>query len=73
MSVLYLHHNKLNGSACDFLAKAVPSMTKLEELSLGGNPINNGGTVGVIKALCGSGVKYLQLYNTEIGEPDCEA
>ena len=27
----------------------------------------------VIKALCGSGVKQLWLYNTEIGEPDCEA
>ena len=54
-------HNKLDGSACDLLAKAVPSMTRLEELSLGSNPIGSGGAVEVIKALCGSGVKQLWL------------
>ena len=72
MRVLKLS-NKLDGSACDLLAKAVPSMTRLEELGLGWNPIGNGGAVEVIKALCGSGVKELRLRNTEIGEPDCEA
>ena len=39
------------------LAKAVPSMSRLEELWLNSNPIGSGGVVEVIKALCGSGVK----------------
>ena len=73
MRELDLNHNKLDGSACDLLSKAVPSMTRLERLSLGSNPLGNGGAVEVIKALCGSGVKQLWLYNTRIGEPDCEA
>ena len=73
MRVLHLSHNKLDGSACDLLAKAVPSMSRLEVLWLGGNPIGSGGAVEVIKALCGSGVKQLWLWNTGIGEPDCEA
>ena len=73
MRVLQLRHNKLDGSACDLLAKAIPSMSRLEKLWLGGNPIGSGGAVEVIKALCGSGVKQLSLYNTGIGEPDCEA
>ena len=66
-------YNKLDGSACDLLAKAVPSMVRLEELTLDHNPIGSGGAVEVIKALCGSGVKELWLWNTGIGEPDCEA
>ena len=73
MRELHLSGNKLDGSACDLLAKAVPSMSRLEELWLGDNPIGSGGAVEVIKALCGSGVKQLWLYNTGIGEPDCEA
>ena len=73
MRVLDLSSNKLDGSACDLLAKAVPSMSSLEELWLGDNPIGSGGAVEVIKALCGSGVKQLWLYDTGIGEPDCEA
>ena len=73
MRVLWLNHNKLDGSACDLLAKAVPSMSRLEEVWLGSNPIGSGGAVKVIKALCGSGVKLLWLANTEIGVPDCEA
>ena len=73
MRELDLHYNKLDGSACDLLAKVVPSMTRLEELWLGSNPIGSGGAVEVIKALCGSGVKQLWLLDTEIGEPDCEA
>ena len=73
MRVLDLSLNKLDGSACDLLAKVVPSMTRLEELRLGNNPIRRGGAVEVIKALCGSGMKELSLYNTGIGEPDCEA
>ena len=73
MRVLDLSYNKLDGSACDLLAKVVPSMSRLEELWLSGNPIGSGGTVKVIKALCGSGVKLLWLHNTGIGEPDCEA
>ena len=73
MRELELSHNKLDGSACDLLAKVVPSMTSLEELWLSRNPIGRGGAVEVIKALCGSGVKQLCLYITGIGEPDCEA
>ena len=73
MRVLDLGHNKLDWSACDLLAKAVSSMSRLEELYLGHNPIGSGGAVEVIKAHCGSGVKELWLYDTEIGEPDCEA
>ena len=73
MRELNLSYNKLDGSACDLLAKAVPLMSRLEELWLDGNPIGSGGAVEVIKALCGSGVKQLWLYNTGIGEPDCEA
>ena len=71
--MLYLSHNKLDGNACDLLAKAVPSMSRLEVLWLGGNPIGSGGAVKVIKALCGSGVKQLLLHNTGIRMPDCEA
>ena len=73
MRELHLSDNKLDGSACDLLAKAVPSMTRLEELWLSHNPIGSGGAVEVIKALCGSGVKQLFLYGCGIGEPDCEA
>ena len=73
MRVLHLNSNKLDGSACDLLARAVLSMTSLEELWLDHNPIGSGGAVELIKALCGSGVKKLSLQNTGIGEPDCEA
>ena len=73
MRVLHLSSNKLDESACDLLAKAVPSMFRLEELWLGRNPIGSGGAVEVIKALCGSGVKQLWLSYTGIGKPDCEA
>ena len=73
MRLLYLSYNKLDGSACDLLARAVPSMSRLEELYLGGNPIGSGSAVEVIKALFGSGVKQLSLWNTGIGKPDCEA
>ena len=73
MRKLDLGGNKVDGSACDLLAKAVPSMTSLEKLSLSYNPLGSGGAVEVIKALCGSGVKQLWLGNTGIGEPDCEA
>ena len=73
MRELYLSNNKLDGSACDLLAKAVPSLSGLEKLSLSSNRIGSGGAVEVTKALCGSGVKQLLLYNTGIGEPDCEA
>ena len=73
MRELRLDHNKLDGSACDLLAKAVPSMSRLEKLWLDDNPIGSGGAVEVIKALCGSGVKELWLYSTGIGKPDCEA
>ena len=73
MRELDLNSNKLDGSACDLLAKVVPSMTRLEELRLSWNPLGRGGAVEVIKALCGSGVKELWLCNTGIGEPDCVA
>ena len=73
MTLLDLYNNKLDVSACDLLAKAVPSTSRLEKLSLSCNSIGSGGAVGVIEALCGSAVKKLWLYNTEIGEPDCEA
>ena len=73
MRVLHLTRNKLDGSACDLLAKVAPSMSRLEELWLGDNPIGSDGAVEVIKALCGSGMNRLWLHNTEIGEPDCEA
>ena len=73
MRVLDLNSNKLDGSACDLLAKVVPSMTWLEELWLGSNTIGRGGAVEVIEAICASGVKELWLYDTEIGKPDCEA
>ena len=73
MRVLDLRYNKLDGSACDLLAKALPSMSRLEGLYLGGNPLGSGGAVEVIKALCGSGVERLFLHSTGIREPDCEA
>ena len=73
MRVLILYHNKLDRSACDLLAKAVQSMSRLEELWLGLNLMESGGAVEVIKALCGSEVKVLWLNNTGIGVPDCEA
>ena len=70
---LELHHNKLDESACDLLAKATPSMSRLRRLWLSYNSIGSGGAVEVIKALCGSGVVQLFLDNTGIGVPDCEA
>ena len=73
MRVLRLSSNKLDGRACDLLARVVPSMTRLEDLQLGWNPIGRGGAVEVIKALCGSGVKQLLLNSTEIGGTDCES
>ena len=73
MKELELHHNKLDGSACDLLAKAVPSMSSLRRLWLSFNPIESGGAVKVIKALCYGEVKELLLDNTGIGVPDCEA
>ena len=73
MRVLELNNNKLDGSACDLLAKVVPSMSRLKVFLLGGNPIGSGGAVEVIKALCDSRVKELRLWDTGIGEPDCEA
>ena len=73
MRELHLTRNKLDGSACDLLAMAVPSMSRLGELWLDDNPIGSGGAVEVIKALCGSGMKQLFLDSTGIGEPDCEA
>ena len=73
MRELDLSGNKLDGKACDLLAKVVPSMSRLEDLWLSHNPIGSGSAVEVIKSLCGSGVKQLWLYNTGIGGPDCEA
>ena len=55
------------------MAKIVPSLSSLEDLSLGDNPIESGGTVELIKALCGSGVKQLWLWETGVGVLDCEA
>ena len=73
MRKLYLRHGKLDKSACDLLVKGIPSMSELRIILLSGNVIGTGGTVEMIKALCGSGVKSLELFNTKIGEPDCEA
>ena len=73
MRELWLYNNKLDGSSCDLLAKVVPSMSRLEKLYLGHNPVGSGGAVEVIKALCGSGVKKLDLGYTGIGVSDCEA
>ena len=70
LRVLYLYCNKLDGNSCDLLAKIVPSMSSLEDLSLGDSPIESGGTVELIKALCGSGVKQLWLWDTGIGVLD---
>ena len=73
MRELWLYNNKLDGSSCDLLAKVVPSMSRLEKLYLGHNPVGSGGAVEVVKALCGSGVKKLDLGYTGIGVSDCEA
>ena len=73
MRELDLRGNKLDRSACDLLAKVLPSMSRLEDLAFDCNPITSGGAVEVIKALCGSGVKVMWLNDTRIGVPDCEA
>ena len=73
MRVLELNSNRLSGSACDLLAKTVPSMSNLEQLWLYENPIGSGSAVELIKALCSSRLKVLWLSNTGIGDPDCEA
>ena len=73
MRVLKLDGNKLDGSACDLLAQAVPSMPRLEHLWLSCNLIGSGGAVKVIKALCSSRIELLLLYDTGIGVPDCHA
>ena len=48
MRALHLSGNKLDGRACDLLAKVVPSMSRLEVLWLSHNPIGSGGAVEVI-------------------------
>ena len=73
MRNLYLRYSKLDKRAYDLLVKAIPSMSELRILLLSDNLIGSGGAVEVIKALCGSGVVDLELDNTGIGEPDCEA
>ena len=73
MQELQLYDNKLNRRACNLLAKVALSMSRLEKLWLGGNPIGVGGAVELIKVLCGSCVKDLVLFRTGIGDPDCEA
>ena len=73
MRELHLSGNKLDGSACDLLSKAVPSMTRLKVLSLSNNPVESGGAVKLTRGLCDIGAKKLWLGNTGIGEPDCEA
>ena len=73
MRSLDLCSNQLDGSASDLLAKAVPTMFRLEDLWLSNNPIGSGGAVKVINALCSSEVRQLFLSNTGIGVPDCEA
>ena len=70
---LELFNNKLDGRACDLLAMTVPSMSSLEDLLLGSNPIRSCGMVKVMKALRACKVKRLLLYSTEIGVPDCKA
>ena len=72
MRELDVRGNQLDKSACDLLAKVLPSMSRLEELAFDCNPIASGGAVEVIKKLCGSGVKLLWLNDTRIGVPDCE-
>ena len=73
MKKLELHHNKLDRSACNLLAISIPLMSSLRKLWLSNNPIGSCGAVEVIKALRGSKVKQLLMWETEIGEPDCEA
>jgi len=73
MRNLYLRYSKLDKRAYDLLVKAIPSMSELRILLLSDNLIGSGGAVEVIRALCGSGVVDLELTNTGIGKPDCEA
>ena len=73
MEKLELHHNKLDRRACNRLAKSISSMSSLRKLWLSNNPIGSGGAVEVIKALRGSKVKQLLMWETEIGVSDCEA
>ena len=80
--VHYLHHlkslnlslNNLDRTAVDHLAKNIPYMPQLEELTLGYNPdIQRGGAVSLVSALCDhKALKNLNLLDTNIGEEDCE-
>ena len=73
LRVLNSNKNQLDRSACDLLAKVIPSLFMLEEIRLSNNPIESGGAVEVIKALYGTGVKQLFLHRAGIGVKDSDA
>jgi Ran GTPase-activating protein (RanGAP) involved in mRNA processing and transport len=70
---LDLYNNKLDQDALNAFCGWIPKLTKLQVLSLWGNPIGNGGAVEVLKCLhhCKTPLKELDLAHTGVGEEDC--
>ena len=65
--------NKLDSNALDVFTKIVPNLSKLQALSLNGNPIGKGGAVEVLKCLYHHKIplEKLNLQYTGVGEEDC--
>ena len=66
--------NDLDKTAVDYIAKTIPHMPQLMELTLLNNShIRRGGAVSLVSALCDhNALKYLDLYMTDIGKEDCD-
>ena len=63
----------LDSNTLNVFTKIVPNLSKLKALSLGYNPIGNGGAVEVLKCLYHHKIplEELHLRNTVLGEEDC--
>ena len=64
--------NQLDGTALNVLCELIPKLTKLQALSLCGNPIGKGGAVELLKCLhhCKTPLKKLDLVATGVGVED---
>ena len=70
---LELGNNKIDKDACDLLAQYTPVMTKLETISLSGNPVGSGGGVQLLNSICKHQKhSLLSLFSTGVGLEECK-
>ena len=69
-----ISNNDLDKTAVVYIAKTIPHMPQLVELTLMDNSrIQRGGAVSLVSALCDhNALKYLDLSGTNIGKEDCD-